>query len=112
MIIYIRSLSKKLDHIVEVLLEFSLDILCLTETWLLPSDIGVVEAALPNSFSVFHVPRASDRGGGVAVIYSSALKMKQESKFMQISSFELMETKFTCHSETIDLLCCVSALPS
>ena len=99
----IRSLRNKIDHIVETLLEFGLDIFCLTETWLLPSDIGIVRAALPSSFSVFHAPRASERGGGVAVIYSSALKMKQESRFLQVSSFELLETKFTCHSETINV---------
>ena len=70
---------------------------------MLPSDIDVVRAALPSSFSVFHVPRAADRGGGVAVIYSSALKMKPGSEFMQFSSFEFMETKFTCHSETVNV---------
>ena len=97
----IRSVRNKLDHVVEILHECELDILCLTETWLLPSDIGVVRASLPETFSVFHVPRATDRGGGVAVIYSSVLDLKHNTGFQQFPSFELMETMFSCHSETI-----------
>ena len=100
----IRSLRNKLDHIVEILLEFNLDILCLTETWLFPSDIGIIRAALPSSFSIFHVPRGLvDTGGGVAVIYSSALNMKHEESLPQVASFELIKTKFTCHNETVHI---------
>ena len=42
-----RSARNKLHHIAETLNEFDLDILCLTETWLFPSDIDIVRAALP-----------------------------------------------------------------
>ena len=71
-----------------------------------PSDIGVVRAALPRTFSILHVPRLSDTGiggGGVAMIYSTAINMQHETGNSQFSSFELMETKFTCHGETIHI---------
>ena len=99
-LINIRSIRNKLGHVVEVLSEFNLDVLCLTETWLLPTDIDVVRAALPRPFSIVHVPRVSATGGGVAVIHSVAINLKLIEGNSQFSSFELIETKFTCHSET------------
>ena len=99
-LINIRSIRNKLGHVVEVLSEFNLDVLCLTETWLLPTDIDVVRAALLRPFSIVHVPRVSATGGGVAVIHSVAINLKLIEGNSQFSSFELIETKFTCHSET------------
>ena len=60
-----------MEYIVELLSEFQLDLLCITETWLFESDTGVIEAALPKTHALLHVPRSSwvnGRGGGVAVI--------------------------------------------
>lgn len=57
-----RSMRNKLTYIAETLREYNLDVLCITETWLLHSDIDVVRAALPNSYSLFHVPRTLRRG--------------------------------------------------
>ena len=71
-----RSVRNKLHHIAETLNEFDLDILCLIETWLFPSDIDIVRAALPKSHSIAHVPRTTTTGapgGGVALIYSLAI---------------------------------------
>ena len=74
--------------------EFDLDILCLTETWLFPSDIDIVRAALPKSHSIAHVPRTTTTGapgGGVALIYSLAISnIKHGTAAFQASSFELM----------------------
>ena len=51
--------------VAESLAEHNLDLLCITETWLLPSDVTVISAALPSSYSFHHVPRLVDtRGGG------------------------------------------------
>ena len=101
----IRSIRNKVGHVVEVLTEFNLDIFCLTETWLFPSDIGIVRAALPRSFSISHVPRASGAsiGGGVAMIYSDTLNVKHKISNSQFSSFEFMETKFTNYGEAVHI---------
>ena len=67
----IRSLRNKTDYISEVLNELSLDILCLTETWLLESDLNVIKAALPRTYSIMSAPRPHDQsGGGVAIVYA------------------------------------------
>lgn len=100
-------MRNKLHHIAETLDEFNLDILCLTETWLFPSDIDIVRAALPKSHSVFHVPRTSGAGapgGGVALIYSAAISsMKHVTGNSIISSFELMEVSFSYRCQAIKI---------
>ena len=88
----------------EILNEFNLDILCLTETWLLPSDLGVVGAAFRGCYSVFHAPRLTGTGGGLAIIYSTALSIRQEESNFNFTSFEVMRAKFTSHSETVHLI--------
>ena len=60
--------------VVESLAGNNLDLLCIAETWLLPSDITIISAALSSSYSFHHVPRSMDvRGEGVGLIYSRAL---------------------------------------
>lgn len=91
----IRSLRNKVDYIVELLNEFNLDLLCLTETWLLGSDAGVIEAALPRTHELLQVPRPPNlgvRGGGVALVYSRALTGTRLLPLeLDLSSFEVME---------------------
>ena len=102
-----RSVHNKLHHIAESLNEFDLDILCLTETWLFPSDIDIVRAALPKSHSIAHVPRTTTTGapgGGVTLIYSLAISnIKHGMAAFQASSFELMGASFSCHRQTINI---------
>ena len=97
-------MRNKVTYVAETLSEFNLDILCLVETWLLPTDLGVIGAALPGSYSIFHVPRLTGAGGGVAIIHSTSLTMRQEEIVLQFTSFEIMRTKFTSHSETVHLI--------
>ena len=56
----------------ESLAEHNLDLLCITETWLLPSDITLIGAALP-SYSFHHIPRSTDAGGGGGGLFTLKL---------------------------------------
>ena len=85
-----RSMRKKLLYISESLMEFDIDVLCLTETWLMESDHDLVKAELPNSYSMVQIPRDS-HGGGVAVIYRRSFSNVKVSPLDCISSFELMK---------------------
>ena len=102
-----QSVRNKLHHIAETLNEFDLDILCLTETWLFPSAIDIVRAALPKSHSIAHVPRTTTTGapgGGVALIYSLAISnIKHGMAAFQASSFEPMGASFSCHRQAINI---------
>ena len=88
--------------VVESLAEYNLDLLCITETWLLPSDITIIGAALP-SYSFHHVPRSADaRGEGVGLIYSKALSnIRIVPNHMDVSSFEFLEITFSLHLQNI-----------
>ena len=89
-------MRNKLIYVTETLKEFHLDLLCLTETWLFQTDIGVVSAALPKCYSVFSVPRSHARGGGVALIYSLSIScIRQVPNQVQVTSFEYLEVCFT-----------------
>ena len=100
----ILSIRNKVTYVVETLNELDLDILCLTETWLLSTDLGVVQAALQGSYSVFHVPRLTGAGGGVAIIHSTALAVRQEEIALQFTACEIIRAKLTSHSETVQLI--------
>ena len=61
-LINVCYLMNKVDYVVELLSEFNLDLLCLTETWLSGSDPDVVETALPATHELLHVPRPPGLG--------------------------------------------------
>ena len=102
----IRSIRNKLCFIAETLTEHNLDILCLTETWLLSSDVAVVGAALPPSYSFHHVPRPMGvRGGGVGLVHSRALgNVRVVPNHMDVSSFEVLEITYSLHSQKIRMV--------
>ena len=78
-----------------------------SSSWLFPSDIDIVRAALPKSHSIAHVPRTTTTGapgGGVALIYSLAISnIKHGMAAFQASFFELMGASFSCHRQTINI---------
>ena len=83
-----------MGYVTEILNESNLDILCVTETWLLGSDINIIRAALPKTHSILHVPRSTTGppGGGVAVIFSVALSnIRLVHEDSVVPSFEIME---------------------
>ena len=87
-------MQNKMGHITEILNKSNLDILCVTETWLLGSDINIIRAALPKTHSLLHVPRSTTGppGGGVAVIFSVALSnIRLVHEDSVVPSFEIME---------------------
>ena len=99
----IRSIRSKVCFAVESLAEHNLD-LCITESWLLPSDVTIIGAALPSSYSFHHVPRSTDTGGGggVGLIHSRALSnVRVVPKHMDVSSFEFLEITFSLHLQNI-----------
>ena len=99
----IRSIINEVCFVVESLAEHNLDLLCITETWLLPSDVIIIGAALPSSYSFHHVPRSMDaRGGGVGFIHCRALSnVRVVPNHMDVSSSEFLEITFSLHLQNI-----------
>ena len=101
----IRSIRNKISYVSELVSEFNLDVLCLTETWLLRSDTNIIEASLPKTHSLLHVPRPQefgDHGGGVAIIYSLAMSnIRQVFTDLEVSSFEFLEVTINVNRHII-----------
>ena len=93
-------MRNKIGHIVEILNEFELDVLCITETWLFETDTAVIQAALPGAYTLLHVPRsAGASGGGVAVICLGAVSnITLVPLDSMVSSFEVMEVVINLNS--------------
>ena len=91
--------------VIESLNEHNLDMLCITETWLLPSDVAVISAALPPSYFFHHIPRSTNaKGGGVGLICSRALtNVKAVPNHADISSFEFLEVTLKLNVHNVRL---------
>lgn len=106
----VRSASSITDDLNKpaVLHEFisdnSLELLSLTETWLSPdTPPSTLNGLTPPHFSIIHKPRPAGRGGGLALIYRSYLKLS-EITFPSYTSFEALGVQFTVASKHFTLL--------
>ena len=99
-----RSVCNKADAIRDLIVENSVHILCISETWLSKSDSPVIADLLPDTHNLFHNPRAEGRGGGVAVIITK--QIKQVNSFRRkFNSFECIQVWFSHRGKNIALFC-------
>src|SRR5882757_5198904 len=102
-----KTINKKINKptlICELISDYKLDILTLSETWFTKNTLpSILNSFIPNGYSLLQIPRLSDKsGGGVAVIYRTFLKATiiQNQTF---SSFESIGLKFTISNSSVDL---------
>ena len=63
----VASLTNKADHLLDVFNDLDLDIICLTETWLLDSDRAVISQLTSDSITFIQLNRPGPhRGGGIS----------------------------------------------
>lgn len=98
-------MRNKLCYIGELLHEHSLSILCITETWLYETELPVIEAALPATYTLLHCPRSNGaRGGGVGVIHHRSVSgVKVMSAGGNATSFESITVAFSHKKKPIKL---------
>lgn len=99
----VRSLTNKALLMNELICDANLDILCLTETWQPPNDFSQLNQATPPGFSYLCMPRATGRGGGVAILFRSDLNPKPVT-VPQPSSFECLSVKLSGTSQPLILI--------
>ena len=96
-LINIQSVRNKTYEINELITDESLDILCLTETWLNEFDSAVIKEMSPYTHSFLHLPRNNRVGGGVGLFLHNSfthIRMINRPKF---TSFEFIEVTFKYH---------------
>ncbi|EFX61861.1 hypothetical protein DAPPUDRAFT_68577, partial [Daphnia pulex] len=99
-----RSIVNKIEALNELVSDARPDILAITETWLTPTNGDhELAACCPSGFSAVHQPRASRRGGGVAVIFKSTISVRRHSH-PTFNSFELIDCSLSLRPIAIRLL--------
>ncbi len=66
-----RSLCNKTCGVLELLKDNSIDICCVTETWLRIKDSAIFAEIHDHGYDIFSAPRRG-RGGGVAFLFDPA----------------------------------------
>lgn len=99
-----RSFKNKALSVCNFLLFNKVDIFALTETWLGSSvDKSVISELKPDGNSIHHVSQQSQRGGGVAIVFNSDLKIEQISNEIQFTHFEKLECMVSGENKRIRL---------
>ena len=103
----ISSVTTDLDKpsvLQEFILDNSLDLLSLSETWL-SSDTppSILNSFTPSNFSLFHQPRLTGLGGGVAFLFRSSLKATRVP-LPSFVSFEALCLRLSSASSSINIL--------
>lgn len=83
-----RSLTNKGPLIYDLLNDSKFDFLCLTETWQQPHDFSQLNQSVPPGFVYTCQPRASGRGGGLAILYNEKWKVSP----MNVPLYESFES--------------------
>uniref|UniRef100_A0AAR2K341 Reverse transcriptase domain-containing protein n=1 Tax=Pygocentrus nattereri TaxID=42514 RepID=A0AAR2K341_PYGNA len=99
----VRSLNNKAPLIADAIVERNIDLLCLTETWQQPNDYFALNQTLPAGFLYVCQPRLTGRGGGLAVVYRSNLKVRT-IPLPPLTSFECLSLLITASRSVLILL--------
>jgi len=87
----IQSLTSKALIVNDMISDYNLDVLCMTETWLKPDDYITLNESTTQDYcrTVKHEPCMKSKGGGVAVIYSNIFRITEKSCF-KYNCFEVL----------------------
>ena len=97
------SVCNKAEDACAMIEDRDLDIVCITETWLHEEGDDSIKSDLkPTGYEMLDSPRGK-RGGGIALLYRSHLKIRS-LKVRSFVMFENMEFTFTCGKQTIRLI--------
>ena len=99
-----RSIVNKSAPLGELLNDVQPDIVAITETWLTPTHgDNDLAACCPPGYSSVHVPRATGRGGGVALLFKPTIAVHRHTCH-DFTSFELLDCSLSLHPTPIRLL--------
>lgn len=109
-----HSIKNKLTSLCDLVISKHLDILAVTETWLTPHDDHCIADLLNTlrDYTLFHVPRISSKGGGVAIIVRKGFAVKQNNDDKHFRAFEHIDLTISLGSNSFRLLTIYRPPPS
>ena len=100
-----RSLCNKASTISDHVIEYDLDVLIITETWMTKNNAGRVKAeVVPLGYNTLNVMRDNKRGGGLTVLYKSNFSAKAAKNNPPPVSFEILETSLSLGNSCLRLI--------
>ena len=73
----LRSVRQKSAALSDLISSKKIDVITMTDTWLSSCDTAAcLDDIYPPGFSLFHCPRPSGRGGGVAFLVGETFKVE------------------------------------
>ena len=99
-----RSVRNKTLEITDLITEQNIDVLAITQTWLKPGekDQATRGDLCPPGYELLEKPRPKGKGGGIAIIHKSSLKI-QKVVTPSVDSFEILETLININSDIVRL---------
>lgn len=92
MLVNVRSLNNKVYQLTELLLEQSVDVCCVTETWFRGANEPAMVELRQEGYDVISVPRKNNKkGGGVAFLCQAKTYNIKKIKTTDYECFELLE---------------------
>lgn len=94
-----------MNYINEFINEFSLSLLCITETWIHTNELPIIEAALPPTHGIINIPRSENQqGGGVGIVFSKSISdLKVLPAIHPFTTFEYLALSFKIKNTPIKL---------
>ena len=101
-----RSLRNKTNEVIDFMIDNSLDVLGVCETWLNANDDAVIGQLTQNVYTFKHEPRLSRREGGVGVLFRKELDVhfKQHHTHKRYQSFEFIQAKIVSTSKSVQIV--------
>jgi hypothetical protein len=97
-----RSINNKEHLIFELIVDFDLDLLALTETWCHNNSIVSLNLITPPGYSVTHTPRGT-KGGGVGLVHRDNYRVKLD-RSKKFTSFEHQVVSVTFGTESLKVV--------
>ena len=94
-----RSLTGKIGHLSSTLINENLDLMFLTETWIKQHDDPIISEfrSAASGYDFYQRSRTQRRGGGVAILARSNLKLDHKKSYC-FKTFECLEVTFRSQS--------------
>ncbi len=99
-----RSAGNKTDELVQYIIEHDIDVFIITETWLKTDDDMKIAELKPSGYAFEHVPRENRRGGGIAIVYKSSIRLKKFEQIFTTNSLEYMEVMLSLGNSNMRLV--------